>query len=815
MNLSNLWERLNSPQTDQQGQVWAFCPCHDDGTKHKRRSLSLAEKDGKLLVYCFAGCKYADITKALGLDGHSLPKLKQGRREPEAVYGYQDETGKLLFQVCRFPNKQFLQRRPDGRGGWSWNLDGVRRVLYRLPEVLAAVQKGETVFIPEGEKDVHSLVGLGLVATCNPGGAGKWRDEYSEHLRGASVVVLSDSDEPGHNHAQQMAKSLHGIAASVRVLELPGLPDKGDVTDWLQAGGTREKLLALASECKEWMPVDNVHQAQGAAEGKKKRPSQAQVLIEAANTAKLFHDEQREPFACIPVGGHQEIYRLRDRAFKRWLTRQVYASTGLAVNTDALAQALNLLEARATFDGPCHPLALRVAERDGVFYYDLGDSAWRAVAITPDGWQCLDRPPIIFWRSKNLAAQVEPVSGGDPFRVLEFVNLRDEPDKLLLLVYLVTSLVPGVPHPQPVFTGGQGAAKSTTARVCRRLIDPAIEDLLSMPNDPSELGLLLSSNYAPYFDNLDGLRPWQSDLLCRAITGGGVSKRRLYTDDEEIVLRFLRCVALNGISGAATRPDLLDRSIIFNLERVNPDARREESSFWAAFEAARPAILGGLLDALAGAMRIYPQAQLTRLPRMADFTRWGYAAAEALGVGGARFLDAYGASIGQQNDVAIQNHPVAAAVAALLEDAPSWTGNSSDLLTALEKIADEVRIDTKSRAWPRAANALTRRLREAKSNLADAGINLTFDERSARRRNITFQRVAKISSLSSLSSFSNNNGGLGSDGIDDDIARPEKISSLISSSQESSNDAGCDDNDGNDGFLGNLRVDDDLTKIII
>jgi len=166
-------------------------------------------------------------------------------------YQYVDEAGKLRFELVRQERgegaqreKRFLQRRPDGRGGWIWNLDGVDPLLYRLPELLN--RSTETVFLVEGEKCVHSLEARGLLASCAPMGAGKWRPEYSTVLAGRNVVVLQDNDAPGRKHAAETVENLLSVAASIRVLELPGLPAKGDIADWQDAGGTLEQLLALA-----------------------------------------------------------------------------------------------------------------------------------------------------------------------------------------------------------------------------------------------------------------------------------------------------------------------------------------------------------------------------------------------------------------------------------------------------------------------------------------------------------------------------------------------------------------------------------------
>lgn len=232
-------------------EAQASCPFHED----KNPSFSINRRKGTW--NCFAGCGSGGLKALAGRLGVPVPEFlekhkEQMRDEIIAVYDYQDADGKLLYQVCRTSGKKFFQRRPDGNGGWIWNLKGVQRVLYHLPKVIEAVKNDETVFVVEGEKDVHSLEKIGLVATTNAGGAGKWWPEFSDCLKGANVIILPDNDEPGRKHAQQVAQSLQGKAASVKVLELPGLLPKGDISDWLAAGGTKEELLRLVQEAPVW-----------------------------------------------------------------------------------------------------------------------------------------------------------------------------------------------------------------------------------------------------------------------------------------------------------------------------------------------------------------------------------------------------------------------------------------------------------------------------------------------------------------------------------------------------------------------------------
>jgi putative DNA primase/helicase len=238
-----------------EGKATAPCPAHEDSSP----SLSISRgSDGRTVLHCHAGCGTADVLAAVGLTERDLfadERPAQAPTERWTIYDYQDEHGKLLYQAVRIPTadgKTFRQRRPGPNGkGWLWNLQGTRRVLYRLPELMAA-SPDRIVHAVEGEKDADNLRARGELATTNPQGAGKWRPEYSEALRGRHVVVLPDNDEPGRKHAEDVARSLRGIATSVKVVLLPGLPPKGDVSDYLAAGHSVEELRALVAAAPEW-----------------------------------------------------------------------------------------------------------------------------------------------------------------------------------------------------------------------------------------------------------------------------------------------------------------------------------------------------------------------------------------------------------------------------------------------------------------------------------------------------------------------------------------------------------------------------------
>jgi 5S rRNA maturation endonuclease (ribonuclease M5) len=233
-------EHLKAPKWRADGEGSAKCPFHED----RKASLSVNRVNG--LWFCHAcnnGGTARDFAGRLKVEAPS-----GGRKSAEYAFDYPDEKGALLYQVVRFAGKEFRQRRPDGKGGWAWNLEGVPRVLYRLPELLKT--KGN-VFIVEGEKDVETLRAQRLTATCNSGGAGKWRDEYGGALRNRVCILLPDNDDPGRAHMRDVAEKLKPFVAEVRTVELRNLPPKGDVSDWFAQGHAADELLSLVDAAEK------------------------------------------------------------------------------------------------------------------------------------------------------------------------------------------------------------------------------------------------------------------------------------------------------------------------------------------------------------------------------------------------------------------------------------------------------------------------------------------------------------------------------------------------------------------------------------
>ena len=239
----------------------AIAPCPLSGHKTPQGHLTITDGGDKALITDQGGRHtYQDICQALGFDSLTYSPNGNGTEAKIiATYDYADAEGKLLYQVVRYDPKDFRQRKPDGAGGWVWNLKGIKPVLYRLPEVKKTITEGRTVYICEGERDCDNLAKIGLTATTNSGGAEKWRTEYGEVLAGASVVIIPDRDAPGQRHAAKVDASLHGKAKSIKMLELPDRDGHQvkDVSDWLAASGTLSELEQLVSQAPEWTPLED------------------------------------------------------------------------------------------------------------------------------------------------------------------------------------------------------------------------------------------------------------------------------------------------------------------------------------------------------------------------------------------------------------------------------------------------------------------------------------------------------------------------------------------------------------------------------
>jgi hypothetical protein len=483
-----------------------------------------------------------------------------------------------------------------------------------------------------------------------------------------------------------------------------------------------------------------------------RQESAATMLVKLAQRdAQLFHSGD-SCFARVKLSDHEETHGLRSKGFRWWLTKIFFEEEMRSASAEAVGSAITALEGFARFNSEEHAVFVRVAEESGKIYLDLCNDRWQAVEISGDAWRVIESTdcPVRFRRAGGMLALPLPVRGGGIERLREFVNVRSNEDFALIVGWLVGALHPRGPYPVLILHGEQGAAKTTTARVLRSLVDPNAAPERSEPREVRDLMIAANHGWICSFDNMSHLPPWFSDAFCRLSTGGGFSTRVLFTDDDEIIFEAKRPVVLNGIEELAVRGDLLDRALILDLPNVPEEKRKTESDFRGSLERARPALLGAVLDAVSGALANEHSVKLDRLPRMADFACWVTAGEKKLGWDAGTFLGAYSRNQRRANELPLET-PVAEAVRKL--DLP-WTGTATELLGELGPLAGES--VNHSKGWPQSGRALSNALRRLAPNLRQAGIGVEFDRegRRGRRRliSITAESGCEPSSESSTQS---------------------------------------------------------------
>jgi hypothetical protein len=239
--------------------------------------------------------------------------------------------------------------------------------------------------------------------------------------------------------------------------------------------------------------------------------SSADVLLNIATAARLFHASDGTGFADLLIDGHRETWPLRGKRFGAWLRQQYYERTWDAPSPAALNAALNALEAQAQFDGPQRKVSLRLAEQDGLIYLDLADEFWRCVEIGANGWRIAEDPPVRFRRSAGMQPLPLPLRGGSIEALAPFLNLASENDFMLVVAWLLGALRAGGPYPVLAIAGEQGSAKTLLSKLLRALIDPSVAPVRALPRDERELFIAASNGHVLAFDNLSGLPPWLSD----------------------------------------------------------------------------------------------------------------------------------------------------------------------------------------------------------------------------------------------------------------------------------------------------------------
>jgi len=440
-----------------------------------------------------------------------------------------------------------------------------------------------------------------------------------------------------------------------------------------------------------------------------------------------------EPFAIAKNGPRIALmFRGSRDALRASLARLYRQQEGTTPNSAALADALTALEGEALEASPT-PVHLRVAEHDGGIVVDLGRKDGCGVTVGANGWIVRDVSPVIFRRTPLTGELPIPERGGHIDLLRDLVNVSKDTWPLVL-GWTIGAFFPNIPHPILMLGGEQGAGKTTTARNLVALIDPSPAPLRSQPRDPEAWAISAAGSWLVAVDNVSAIPGWLSDALCKAATGDGWVRRKLYTDGDLAVVAYRRVVALTSIDAGALRGDLGDRLLLADLESIPADRRRGEVELERLLAARRAHIFGAILDIVSGVLAKLPDVRLPAYPRMADFAHV-LAALDELQIG--RFLEHY---LEQRERIAaevLEADGVSAAIEDLVKDS-TWNGTARDLL---QRITPE---GTRPQEWPASPRALIARLRSLVPALRQIGVHVSIPvKRSSKGRILTIWRQAQ------------------------------------------------------------------------
>ncbi|MEN6415836.1 MAG: bifunctional DNA primase/polymerase [Armatimonadota bacterium] len=445
---------------------------------------------------------------------------------------------------------------------------------------------------------------------------------------------------------------------------------------------------------------------------------------------KLFRDQFEEPHICMKINDHWETHSLNSRHTVAWMANEMDGLSDKAPSGFDINNEIRLLEYQCLYNSPQYELFVRIGPYGDDIWIDLADSARRAIKVNAQGWEIAD-PPILFHRYKTSSPQAEPVRGGNLEMIRRFLNVKNEDDWILVQAWIIGAFIPTIPHPLLVVYGEQGTAKTTNMVILSSLIDPSRVGVCTAPEKLVDWIQTADHRYVVTLDNVTHLPQWLSDCLCRAVTGEAFSKRKLYTDTDDVLFGFRRVVALTGIQQVAQKPDLLDRAILLGLQPIPPSRRKLEAEVLQEFGEARPAILGAILDTLSGVMAEMPNVKLSSLPRMADFARVGVAVERVLGWDEGTFMNAYNRNVESQHEEAIDASPVAQAIRTFMLDEDKWKGTATQLLNLLiDTVCTDGRLP---RDWPKTASRLSGKLHENAPNLRHFGIDIEFSPSNGRK----------------------------------------------------------------------------------
>lgn len=572
------------------------------------------------------------------------------------------KDGKICGHLLRRgDNRKFLKPEPTHK---SHTLKGDKRgLIYPKP-----FPQGYTL-VCEGETDVIACLSaehLAVVGTSSASLKAEERTALQRLIQGRRVILFPDPKDSGNRWLKIVGTIAKNIQCSVNYYPADSEKDLDDrLRHEVDKAAALRKLIHGAIP---WEPNSG------------KLPKQGELLTRICeqNIEEYIHSTSGKFYVLVPSGKHKELWSTDSRQFKLWLAREYRDKFDSPPNNDALKQCQYQVESQCIQESK-RKLHVRVASHDDALYYDLTNENWSGVKITANDWQ--DSPlPAIFKRYEHQLPQRVPVGSGNPKDILKFMNI-DPDSECLFLCCLISNFIPDIPHPLMLFEGRQGSGKTNNCRIMKDITDPSEIKIMAMPKDLESAEQIFDHHWFVPLDNISRITEEFSNFFCRAVTGEGISKRSLYTNDDDFIRMFRRCIAINGIGVDPTQEDLLDRTIIINVPKL--EKRRTERDIENEWSEKKPYILGGIFDTVVKAMKEITTINDTEF-RMADFARWGIAISLALGYDPGQFEKSYRAATQNKWSDLIENSPLAQTLINFIaEQNGQWVGSPSEMFNSL------------------------------------------------------------------------------------------------------------------------------------
>lgn len=446
---------------------------------------------------------------------------------------------------------------------------------------------------------------------------------------------------------------------------------------------------------------------------------------------KLFTDGE-DAFAAYTIGGKKICEKITSKNFKRYV-RKIARDKKLKVNDTIIKEIIYETESEGVFTGKKCTVYNRVGKNaDGEIIinpcYESGD----VIIVNSNGWKITEPPTHskkemavtpLFVKTKGMKEMPFPAKGkGDIYTLQNFIRTDDNNKKFVLIVsYIMQCFFSDGPFPLIVIVAESGSGKTFSTTILKTIVDPHAAPTLSVPREPRDMFSTAGVSWILAYDNFSSVSQWLSDLFCRFSTGGATIDRELFTNGEAYIYAAKRPAIVNGINDFFSQSDVLQRSIIFENERITPEERKEESQLLKEFYENLPGIFHDILDLLSEVLKLLPKINVINPTRMADFCRIGEATAQAMGHPEGFFMEAYRENLKQANDITLDANIISPVLKSYISKNNRFDGTPTELLEALTNHNPE---QAKNKYWPKTAKVLSGTLKRLSQNFRETGLHI-------------------------------------------------------------------------------------------